>query len=235
MFAPTVVSSSRSAWDDALPDLRNKVVNRLVSMNWNQTVTSWGRRRRDPLGPHVLVFFFAEPPSGFPATCELRVAARLFPAGDEPRLPMLLYELGPLFKDHLTARRDPDEVLFSWSDRRSPAARYAGLGVTSLDTPDGSWEQVQKTAQSDMDVPGRCYAHLVDGSMILIDRLARQEFAQTRIWSSHAVRDVSGVRQRHATTAADIATSDAHGAENPAVWQWLTALNAVLAEGLHHV
>jgi len=229
-----VPAGGRSPWDDAMPDLRNKIVNKLISMNWNQTVATWQRRRRDPLNPHVLVFFFANPPSGWPARSTLRVAARLFPGGDEQRLAMLLYELTPVVRAHVTARRNLDKFVFSWADQRSPQARYVGVGVSSLDTPAGSWDEVQKSAQSDMEVPGRCYAHLVDGSMLLIDRLARRQFGECHIWSNHSVRDVSGERHRPTTTAPDIATSDTYGPQNRAVWQWLAALNSVMAEGLHH-
>jgi len=222
-----------SPWDEALPDLRNRVVNRLTSMNWNQAMATWQRRRRDPLNPHVLVFFFAEPPIGRPALCELHVAARLFPAGDQQRLAMLLYELLPVFHDHLRVGRDPDQYLFSWHDPRSPYARYAGVGVTSLDTPAGSWEQVQKTAQSDMDVPGRCYAQLVDGSVLLIDRLARRQFGEYRIWTTHPVTDVSGARYRPTTLARDLAVSDTYGPDNQATWRWLSELNRLMAGGLN--
>ena len=229
--AEAPVAPPVSPWDEALPDLRNKVVNRLTSMNWNQAVATWRRRRHDPLNPHVLVFFFAEPPTGRPARCELQVAARLFPAGDEQRLAMLLYELLPVVHDHLRAGRDPDQYLFSWHDPRSPHARYAGLGVTSLDTPAGSWEQVQKTAQSDMDVPGRCYAYLVDGSALLIDRLARQQFGEYRILTSHPVTDVSGGRYRPTHLARDLAVSDTYGPDNRAIWRWLSELNRLMAGG----
>jgi hypothetical protein len=232
-YADAPVPPPVSPWDEALPDLRNKVVNRLTSMNWNQAVATWQRRRRDPLNPHVLVFFFAEPPSGRPPRCELHVAARLFPAGDQQRLAMLLYELLPVVHDHLSAGRDPDQYIFSWHDQRSPYARYAGLGVTSLDTPAGSWEQVQKTAQSDMDVPGRCYAQLVDGSALLIDRLARQHFGEYRIWTSNPVTDVSGARYRPTTLARDLAVSDTYGPDNRAIWRWLSEMNRLMAGGLN--
>src|SRR5262249_6724514 len=53
-----------SPFDLALPDLRNKVVDALIGINWNHATQAWQRRRRDPLNQHVLVFFFAEPPNG---------------------------------------------------------------------------------------------------------------------------------------------------------------------------
>jgi len=202
-------------------------------MNWNQAKEAWQRRRRDPLNPHVVVFFFAEPPTVWPSRCELRVAARLFLAGDEQRLALLLHDLVPVVAAHFEAGRDPDDVVFSWSDPRSALARYAGVGVSSLDTPAGSWEQVQKRVESDMDVPGRCYALLVDGSTLLVDRLARQDFGAYRVWASHPVLDASGQRQRWATTAHDIASSDAYGPDHTAIWRWLAELNRVMAEGFH--
>lgn len=92
------------------------------------------------------------------------------------------------------------------SDRAVGRATFAALA---------SWEQIQKTAQSDMDVPGRCYAHLIDGSALLIDRLARQHFGQCRIWTSHPVTDVSGARYRPTTIVRDLAVSDTYGPDNP--------------------
>jgi hypothetical protein len=215
---------------DPLPDLRNKVVNRLYDMSWNQAVTAWRRRHSDPLNPHVLVFLFAEPPTGTPPRCGLRVAARVLPAGDERRLPLLLYEMVPVVRDHVRAGRDLDEFVFSWSERRSPDARRAGVGVCTLDTPAGAWDEVQRSASSDMEVPGRCYAYLADGSMLLLDRLARDHFGQCQVWTTHPVWDVSGELRRPTRPAPDLATSTAHGPDNPATWQWLAALHDTLSE-----
>jgi hypothetical protein len=61
-------------------------------MNWNHANQAWQRRRRDPLSPHVLVFFYAEPAGGQPRY-ELRTAARLFLAADGQRLAKLLYDM----------------------------------------------------------------------------------------------------------------------------------------------
>ena len=165
-----------------MPDLRTEVVNGLIRMNWNHANQAWQRRRRDPLSPHALVFFYAEPPTGQPPRYELRTAARLFLAADGKRLAMLLYEMAGVIRDHLAAGRDPRTHVFSWHDPMSAHARYVGLGVSSLDTPDGSWDEMQRTAGSDMDVPGRCYARLVDGSTMLIDRPAMTEFGESHVF-----------------------------------------------------
>lgn len=222
-----IPDSEPSPFDLAMPDLRNKTVNELIGINWNHANEAWQRRRRDPLNQHVLVFFFAEPPTGRPPRCELRTAARLFLAADGQRLALLLYEMVGVARDHLAAGRDPRTHIFSWHNPTSRHARYVGLGVSSLDTPAASWPQVQQSAGSEIDVPGRCYARLIDGSMLLVDRLAKTDFGMSNVLTSDSIRDVSGVPERSWGYARDLAQSEAYGSENRATWHWLTQLNDV--------
>ena len=216
-----------SPFELALPDLRSQVVNGLIRMNWNHASQAWQRRRRDPLSAHVLVFFYAEPPAGQPPRCELRTAARLFLAADGKRLAMLLYDMAGVTRDHLAAGRDPRTHIFSWHDPMTPNARYVGLGVSSLDTPEGTWDEVQRTASSDMDVPGRCYARLFDGTTLLVDRLALTGFGGSHVLTTHPTYDVSGMRQRRWDFDRDLAESRDHTPEFWATWQWLIHLHHV--------
>src|SRR5262249_11255682 len=156
--------------------------------------------------------------------CDLRTAARLFLAADGQRLAMLLYEMVPVVRDHLAAGHDPRTHVFSWHDAMTGRARYVGLGVSSLDTPAASWRQIQQSASSEMDVPGRCYARLIDESMLLVDRLARTDFGMSNVLTSDPIRDVSGVPERRWGYARDLAQSEDHGPENRAIWHWLTQL-----------
>jgi len=211
----------------ALPDLRYQVVSGLIRLNWNHASEAWQRRRRDPLSPHVLVFFFAEPPVGLPPRCELRTAARLFLAADGQRLAVLLYEMARVARDHLAAGHDPRTHIFSWHDEMSAHARYLGLGVSSLDTPAGTWNEVQRSADSDLDLPGRCYARLVDGSTLLLDRLARNEFGASNVWTTHPTYDVSGMRQRRWDFDRDLAESGDYDPDFRATWHWLIQLHNV--------
>lgn len=226
-YAQVLPPQELSPWQLALPDFRNKVANALIELNWNQSMDLWKRRRRDPLNPHVLVFLFAEPPTGPPPRSELRIAARSFLAGDEQRLAMLLCEMVGVVGDHVQAGRDPNEYVYSWHEPMSVHARYVGVAVSSLDTPQATWAQVQRSANNEMDVPGRCYAHLYDDSKLLIDRLAKRDFGMCRVLSTDPIEDTSGEGERRWKYASDIAASDTYGPDNRATWQWLTKLHNI--------
>ncbi len=220
-----------SPFEMALPDLRNKVVNRLNMANGLFARQAWERRRRDPLGPHALVFCYAEPPVGEPARCALRIAARLFLAADESRLPLLLYEMVHVARNVLQAGGDPRTDLSNWHDPMSGRAFYVGVGVSSLDTPAATWRQVQETANGELDIPGRCYAQLVDGSRLLIDRLAHRDFGKVVIGSTHLISDVSGEPLRRWTYDFDLADPHRQDPATRDTWQWLDQLHHVILRG----
>ena len=216
-----------SPFELALPELRSQVVNALIRMNWKHASEAWQRRRRDPLSAHALVFFYAEPPTGQPPRCELRTAARLFLAADGKRLAMLLYEMVGVARDHLAAGRDPRTHIFSTHEPMSMRARYVGLGVSSLDTPAGTWDEVQRSASTDMDVPGRCYARLIDTSTMLVDRLAMTEFGVSQVLTTHPTYSTSRQRQRRWDFDRDLAESTDFDPEFWTTWQWLIQLHDV--------
>jgi hypothetical protein len=216
-----------SPFELALPDLRNKIVNRLIDMNGQHAEQAWARRRRDGIGAHALAFFYAEPPGGTPPRCELRTCARLFLAGDEQRLAMLLYELTGVAQDHIDARGDPRSEMANWCESMSANAVLVGVGVSSLDTPAGTWEQVQQDAISDIGVPGRCWVVLREGTRILVDRFAQNEFGRVDIQTTHAIRTASGEPVRRWRALHDSAADQ----ETTATWQWLSTLSAVLMRG----
>ena len=228
---PPVSPRRVSPFESALPDLRNKVVNRLHVMNGLHARQAWERRRRDPLGPHVLVFFYAEPPTGGPPRCELRTAARLFLAADEPRLPMLLYELLDVARELLEAGGDPRTEMSNWHDEMSTRATYLGVGISSLDTPAATWRQVQHAAGSELDIPGRCYARLIDGTLLLVDRLAKQDFGKVNIWTTHLINDVSGEPQRRWNYGHHLADPDLRDPATRNTWHWLDQLHNIILRG----
>lgn len=45
--------------------------------------------------------------------------------------------------------------------------------MSSLDTPRGAWAQAQYEIASPVEVPGRCYTVLMDGTRLVIDRRGR--------------------------------------------------------------
>ena len=182
----------RTPFEAALPDLRNRLVNALLMANSAHAEEAWRRRRRDPINPHALLYVYAEPPYGEPPTCELRLASRLFLDADEPALPMLLFEFKDRILEHLKEGADPRGPELSNSvQQMSASALYVGLAVSSLDTPAGTWDKVQRTVRSDMDIPGRCYAVLIDGSRLQLDRHAKDRYGQVHILSTRTIRDSS--------------------------------------------
>lgn len=220
-----------SPFERALPELRGRVANRLAKMNWEHARKAWELRRRDPIGPHVLAFLFAEPPGGEPPRCELRIAARLFLAADESRLPMLLHEMVGVTRDVLNAGGDPRVDLANWCDDMTPHAAYIGLAVSSLDTPTGRWTQVRKAAHGEMDIPGRCYSKLVDGSQLLIDRLAKQHFGRIETCSTRFIAEVSDTPHLRWKTDPDAFDPEHQDQNTQDLWQWLDQLHQLLARG----
>ena len=170
-----------------LATLRGAVVNDLAELNWWQTKTWWQRRRSDPLHPHLLLFLFTEPSQGEADPGRLRIAARQFPEGDEPDLALLLYDLRPILAEHLREGRDPGKYIFHWQDDMSAAASYAGVAVSTLDTSEGLWKDVKRRVNNEMEVPGRFYVHLVDGTRMLVDRLARDRLFRCRVSTNAAL------------------------------------------------
>jgi hypothetical protein len=218
--------------DSAGADLRNQIVDRLRRMNALHLQHAWETRRRDPVAPHALVFFYADLAGQRPLRYRLACATRMFLAGEEVRdLPRLIFELvgiATAYRDqggfearaHMATRVEP----------MSPDAQYVGLGVSSLDTPTGTWEQVLETGAGPTRIPGRCLAFLSDGAMILCDRRGTDEYGAFHVWSTHSLDLVWGVPVRawrwgsHLPELADPATAD--------TWRWLVQLHQ-LAAGDH--
>ncbi|MEJ3743111.1 hypothetical protein WEI85_07480 [Actinomycetes bacterium KLBMP 9797] len=216
-----------TAWELAMPDLRNKVANRLHEMSWKHAQAAWERRRKDPIGAHALALFYAEPPHGDPPRCELRTCIRLFLGADEQHLPRLLFEMAGVASRHLRAGGDPRTELVNSCEPMSSSAAYVGIGVSSLDTPNGTWPQVQRTAYSDMDVPGRCWAVLYDGTRIVVDRFAKQNYGQVDIQSTQVLHDVSGqLRRRWRPLNEPNADED-----TIYTWRFLRELHEVITSG----
>lgn len=214
-------------WELALPDLRNQVANRLHQMNWLHAQEAWARRRKDPIGAHVLAFFYAEPPHDDPPRCELRTCTRLFLIDDEQHLPRLLYEMAGVSADLLPAGGDPRTEMANTCEPMSGQAAYLGLGVSSLDTPAGAWPDAQRAAFNDMEIPGRCWALLYDGSRMIVDRFARQDYGRVEIQSTHVLHDVSGQVQRRWRHLDDAS----FGPEVELTWHWLRQLHNLIIPG----
>jgi hypothetical protein len=179
--------------DPAAADLRSQVVRRIRFMNFRHTEHAWERRYRDPIGPHALAFLFAEQARGRPPRYTLKTATRLFLDGPEVAdLPRLLYDLAEVVRRHRRGGPYDPRALADRIEEMSPQAAYIGVAVSSLDTPAGYWAHVRQQVSGSIDVPGRCYALLSDGTMLLMDRGGQSRFGHFEVRASESLDEVPG-------------------------------------------
>jgi hypothetical protein len=100
--------------------------------------------------------------------------------------------------------------------------------VSSLDTPHGTWAEIQRRVSSDLDIPGRCYGRLIDGTTLLIDRSAMTDFGESSVLTTRPISYVARSRQRLWNFDDEAAASVDHGRDFWATWQWLIQLHHVL-------
>lgn len=193
-------SGSGSGGSDPAVGIRHQVVDRLVSMSARQAEHAWRRRRDRPVGPHAVAFLYLDR-TGETDLFHVKAATRMVDDGPDVRdLPGLLDRLATLARDRYASTPggfDPKVHMTNRHDRASGQAQYIGVGVSTLDTPTGSWEQVQGTARDAADVPGRCYVILSDGTVMLIDRQPqRSGFGAVHVHSTHSLGPPSGLPSR---------------------------------------
>lgn len=215
-------------WGGSSIELRNLVVDRMRQMNAMHGMHAYDRcRSRAPIGPHGLAFLYRDLVAGGERPrYVLRTATRLFVDGDDVRhLYHLIDELIAIARDY-SARGtfDPRITMSNRGDKMSAHAEYVGVGISTLDTRHGKWEEVQQRVSSPLDVPGLCYAVLTDGSRIVVERGAGT-IGATRIYSTHPLTDPTNP-VRMWTWLRD---PDANGLRT--LWQWLGALHNLVLEG----
>jgi hypothetical protein len=109
-------------------------------------------------------------------------------------------------------------------DEASGNAHYIGIGVSTLDTPAGSWDDVQSAATGTADLPGRAYALLVDHTALLIDRAAtRQAYGTVSIHSTGDLNVQWGIAGRMWVRHPDVSFMPA----SPDVWERMYDLHAL--------
>jgi hypothetical protein len=211
---------------------RNEVVSRLRRMSVLHTRAAWERRRRDPLGPHSVALFYLEP--RVPVVQQLRTATRIFLADDEATdLPMLLYGLARHAHEGFGSdpRFDPRSHMVNKSDSMSSGAVFVGVGVCTLDTPYGDWATALRTAHDELDLPGRCYARLIDGTHLLVDRGGKRQFNSLAVECS--VKDanvqfgVPSMQWNWNPALAEVPQSD----PTFQIWRWMNELGRLIDLG----
>lgn len=241
---PARYENGRSSADEAYPaaaaepstpdpssaiDVRNQVVARLRWMNLKHAQHAWEQRYRDPLAPYGLAFLFVQPDPTRPDRLSVKAATKLWLAGPETeQLPRLLFGLNDLIGRRMQA--GSVNVRTEMANRVDSGivddAYYVGVGLSSLDTHTGTWEQVRDRVDNLTDVPGQILIVLTDQTTIVCDRRAFNEFNAFQIHSTHSLGDVftNGMYRWSWSQSDQLRTDPAHAE----VLHWLDTLNLTL-------
>jgi len=208
-------------------EIRNLVVDRLSQMNAQHALNAWEHRRKTPIGPHALAFFYLEViEPGNPPRYATPIAARLFLDGEDVSfLPELLYKMVGIGRRRLAQGDDFDPLvtMARKQDEMSTRTQYIGVGVSSLETPTRSWAEIQDSAFGPLDIPGRGLAVLTDGTRLVLERGDRSH-GPTHVRSSHQLDLVPGIPSRRWTWLRD--PVEPNGTE-----YWLHELHQAVLEG----
>ena len=195
--------------DHASARVRNLVVDRLLRMNARHATHAWLQRRAHPIGPHGIAFLYHDPVAGSPAASVVAATRLVDDLPDVRALPRLVYRLAALARDRYAHPDgfDPRLCLTNRQDPMSPFAAYIGIGVSSLDSEAQSWELTQQFASGPLDLPGRSFALLRDGTHLLIDRGGQDVFGEVRLQSTHDLSVELGLASRRWVWRPDLATA----------------------------
>jgi hypothetical protein len=170
-------------------DLRQQAVERMRYMNIQHAMHAWDHRYRDPIAPYGLAFLFAQPaPQRSWQT--LSAATKLWLQGPESQdLPRLLFDLNNVVMREVNnpdfdVRRDMANRI---DEKMQDDAWYIGLGLSSLDTHSGTWEQACTTVESHSDLPGLVRIVMIDSTMIVCDRRGLSDFNALSMRSTHSL------------------------------------------------
>jgi hypothetical protein len=188
----------------------------MVRMSAHHAAHAWRHRRDRPVAPHALGFLYADPiPPAEDGWQFFTVVAATRMVNDDPAvrdLPQLLYRLTALARERYLPTPggfDPAVHMTTHQDKPSGPAQYIGLGVSTLDTPAGMWDDVRARAAGTDEVPGRCYALLLDGTAILADRGARNSFDTVSVRCTADLNVAPGLAGRRWIHDPDVSTMPA--------------------------
>ncbi|MDP9792532.1 hypothetical protein J2S43_001044 [Catenuloplanes nepalensis] len=173
---------------DADMHLRRSALERLRLMNTLHARHAWEKRHADPIAAYglALLYVAADDDHGRRG---VKAATKLWLA--EPKtadLPRLLYGLTLAVQAQAgNAGYDPRQELATSTDKMDDGARYVGLGVSSLDTHSGTWDQVQNRVSRYTDVPGTVRVVLGTDTAIVADRRGLDEFNTWTVHTTHAL------------------------------------------------
>jgi hypothetical protein len=215
--------------------IRNAVVDRLLRMNARHATHAWLHRRAHPVGPHGVAFLYcaahAGPDPREPPRHSVAAATRLVDAAEDVRdVSRLLYRLTTLAQERYLradSEFDPRRHMTNRSDPMPAHATYIGIGVSSLDTAETTWEQTQQRAAGPLDIPGRCFGLLRDGTMLLLDRGGQDVYGEVRVCCTHDLNVEPGLPTRRWSWHPDLRTVP--GTDE--IWRRLADLHAVTSQG----
>jgi hypothetical protein len=210
-------------------DVRNRAVDRMRWMNHKHAQHAWDQRYRDPLAPYGLAFLFVQPDPRRPDRLAVKAATKLWLAGPETRhLPRLLFGLNDLVGQRMHSGPVDlrTELANRVDDGMTDAAYYVGVGLSSLDTHTGTWEQARDHVDGLADVPGQVMIVLTGQTTIVCDRRGLAEFNAFHIHSTHSLGDVftHGGHQWSWSQPDELHSDPAHAE----VLHWLDTLNLTL-------
>lgn len=183
--------------------IRRDVASRLKTINSTHCHEAFDRLgRRNALGPHGVLLFWAAPDDYQPSGYRLMIATRLFlacPESDD--LTRILDDLHRSATDNITRARTrsrrwdprgPEGSMVNGGDTDMPdSAVFIGTGVTTLDTEQGSWHTIAHAIRNQsstmplhrsvFDLTGQGIALLTDGSALHVVRDPNRRIGDTGI------------------------------------------------------
>jgi hypothetical protein len=126
-------------------------------------------------GPHAVVFLYqdVEHREGMHPRVVMRAADRKFwdNLPEFLHLPTVLQGLADTAAGFAgQGGFDPRKLMAHNSEKMSGRAEFAGVAVSTLDTPAGPWVTVRQRIQSSLEVGGRSYIALKDTTKLILDR-----------------------------------------------------------------
>jgi hypothetical protein len=167
-------------------DIRIAAIHRMQQMSVKHAQRAWERRRSDPLSAHGLAFLYIQPDNrpGRQQRYRLCAATKLWLAGEESSdLPGLLLALATAVEEH---RSDPSfDPRWAWANRTDSemtrAAFFAGLGISSLDTYTGTWDEVQTRVTKEQNIPASLRIVVSDGTIAVCERRGLDEYNELTV------------------------------------------------------
>ena len=153
--------------------LRIGAVERLLQMSNGHCFHVWQQRHHRRICPHALAFLYADRQhigrGAWSVIAATRMEDDLPDLRDPRRLVQRLTTVAQEWAATPSGLRVADHLADQHDTPRGQVS-FLGVGLCTLDTSHGTWEQTEAAAAGYQDVPGRAFALLRDGTALAIDR-----------------------------------------------------------------